>query len=260
LDIDFVNGKIKNNLFKNIQIDKYEILHYLNAYMNMLIYKFFKYFLKGNSENAKLEIVLQKIKMFPRLYEVLHLLSKDKDKIINLSAFIDFVNEINCDDIINFQKADVDMEKYIKVISIINTINFILLLMKNTKILIKFKFSENIDENSKIFDILVKNKAKIIDLFNIIKEDFYKNNKSDMFSSFINAIMLDKKEIIPIKYSIEFPNKYFPNDCFIKREYLKQNDKNIMEPLYIKNNITFHPYMFIERLKEANKLLFESIF
>ena len=263
LDIDFFKGKIKNDLFKNKQLDKYELLHYLNAYMNMLIYKFFKYYLNENTEKTKLNSVLQKIKIFPQIYEILNLISKDKDNIINISTLIDFADEINCDDIFNFKKGDIDMEKYIKLILIVNKISIIILLIRNKKILIKFKFSENIDENSKIFNILMKRWSKILDIFNLIKEDLDKNRKNDTSKySHINTVMLDKKEECYVKEQIEFQNdlKYYTNYCFGKIEYLKQNDKNTIESLYNKNNIYFNNFLFIQELKKANYILFESLF
>ena len=262
LDVDFINGKIKNDLFKNIKLDKYEIIHYLNAYVNMLIYKFFKYYFNEKSESSKLDIVLQKIKIFPQLYEILYLISKEKDKIINLSSLIDFINEINCDDIINFQKGNISMEKYIKLISIVNKINLILTIITNKKMLIKFKFSDNINENSKIFDVLMKNKAKILDIYNILKEDFNKNHKNDKFYTHINAVMLDKKEMVHVNDNIEYENglNYYINYCFLKIEYLQQNDKNSIDLLNKKNNITFNSYIFIYELKKVNYFLLKSLF
>ena len=116
LDIDFIQGKINNELYKNEGITKYDILYYLNDYVNMLIYKFFKYFLSSNRDSNKTKSVLEKIKIFPQLYEILNLISKDEDKTINFSSLTDDINEINCDDIINFEdnNSDLDIKKYIK--------------------------------------------------------------------------------------------------------------------------------------------------
>ena len=72
--------------------------------------------------------------------------------------------------------------------------------------LIKFKFSDNMNENSKIFDVLMKNKAKILDIYNILKEDFDKNHNNDKFYTYINAVMLDKKEMFHVNDNIEYEN------------------------------------------------------
>ena len=260
LDIDFVNGKINNELYKDIDISKYDFLYYLNSYVKMLFYKFFKYFLRENKDDSKLDVVLQKIKIFPQLYEIFVLLTKDKEKTISLSSLIGEINEINCEDIINFEKNEknIDMTKYIKLISINYKIILLSFILFFHIISVKFNFTNNIDENRKIFNSLIKNIAKILDINNYIKEDISKKNKENIDTqSFINIINVDKKQNIPININKEFSNNwsYYNNfeQGFNKLEFLQQNYKTIDDSLYKTNNITFNSNQFIINLVNFKK-------
>ena len=253
LNIDFINGKVNNDLNKNVRFSKYEILHYLEQYVIILIDKFLKYFLNENRNQTKINSILEKIKIFPKLYEILNLLIKEKDKSINLFSLIDDINEINCDDIINFEKGDLDMKKYIKLISIITKIKIIHYLLSKQIISQKFDFSNDIETNSKIFDVLMKNKAKILDIYNYINEDNTKNNKKNTsFNSFINVYMLDKKETIYIIDFISYDYNTYFNNYFIKLEYYLQNDKVSEDSSNKNNKIFFNSSRFISLLNNSN--------
>ena len=253
LNIDFINGKVNNDLNKNVRFSKYEILHYLEQYVIILIDKFLKYFLNENRNQTKINSILEKIKIFPKLYEILNLLIKEKDKSINLFSLIDDINEINCDDIINFEKGDLDMKKYIKLISIITKIKIIHYLLSKQIISLKFDFSNDIETNSKIFDVLMKNKAKILDIYNYINEDNTKNNKKNTsFNSFINVYMLDKKETIYIIDFISYDYNTYFNNYFIKLEYYLQNDKVSEDSSNKNNKIFFNSSRFISLLNNSN--------
>ena len=263
LDIDFVKGKINNELYKNVNISKFEILHYLNAYVNMLIYKFFKYFLKINRDYTKINTILQKIKIFPQIYEILDLIAKDKDKIINLSSLIGDIKEIDIDDIINFEKNDIDMKNYLKLISIINKMNLISYILCYHKISLKFNFSDNIKENSKIFDALMKNYAKILDIYNYIKEDNEKKHKQSDIRSFINVTLENKAQSFDIKLKHFFSSNwdYYNFDLYFKKlEYLPQNNKIIDDLINKNNKFAFDTYYFISRLKISNSFLIKQLF
>ena len=265
LDIDFIQGKINNELYKNAGITKYDILYYLNDYVNMLIYKFFKYFLSSNRDSNKTKSVLEKIKIFPQLYEILNLISKDEDKTINFSSLTDDINEINCDDIINFEdnNLDLDMKKYIKLISITNKINLINYLLSSHKISFKFNFSDKIDENDKIMNVLIKNFAKILDIYKCIEEDKEKKNTGFIYP-FINITIADENKNFQIIMKNKLnDDKWDYNKNFgkfiTKLYYIQESNKTIDNSLNKKNNIIFD-YKFIYLLKDFNSNFINHLF
>ena len=265
LDIDFIQGKINNESYKNAGISKYDILYYLNDCMNMLIYKFFKYFLSANPDNNKINSVLEKIKIFPQLHEILYLISKANEKTINLSSLIGDIKEIDSNDIINFEvnNSDLDMKKYLKLISITNKISLINYLLEFHKISIKFNFSDKIGQNDKIMNILIKNYAKILDIYKYIEEDNEKNNKGDEFSC-INTTIADENIKIPIIMRNKLnDDKWDYNNNFgkfIKKLfYIQENNKTIDNSLNKKNNIIFN-HKFINYLKIFNSNFINHLF
>ena len=262
LDIDFVKGKINNKSYKNVDISKYEILHYMNAYLNMLMYKFFKYFLSTNRDYTKINTVLQKIKIFPQIYEILNIIIKEKEKIINFSSLIDDVNEIDCDDILNFENKDIDMKKYLKLIAIINKINIIKYILCFHKISLKFNFPNNISENTKIFDYYVKNYANILDMHNYLKENIEKKNENNDPSPYINVIMENKKHSFCVKEKWRSSSNwnYKFNDFFQKNEYLSQNDKSLDYSINKTNKVILKINDFIIGLENSNCFLKKELF
>ena len=268
LDIDFINGKIKNELYKDADISKCDILYYLNSYVNMLFYKFFKYYFSSNQDFNKINIILQKIKIFPQLYEILNLISTSKNKIINLSSLIGDINEIICDDIINFENnnLDINMSKYLKLISIANKIGLLNYLLCFHKISINFNFKNNIEENDRIFHCLIKNIAKIMDIYNYIKKSNENRHLEDsIIESFINVIIEDKNEKFPIIINEDLHTtdfNYYNNfrNYFKKLFYLEQNKKIREDSLYKKNNIIFDSYQFISTLKNFKYFLINHLF
>ena len=268
LDIDFTNGKIKNQSYKDVDISKRDILYYLNNYVNMLFHKFFKYYFNPNQDVNKINIILEKIKIFPQLYEILHLISTTNDRIINLSSLIGDIDEIICDDIVNFDSnnLDIDMNNYLKLISIGNKISILDYLLCFHKISINFNLKDNIEENSKIFNYLMNNIAKILDIYNYIKESNVKRHLEDkIILSFINVIIEDKNENFPIiiNENLSLTNyNYFNNfsNYFKKLFYIKQNTKHFEDSLNKQNNIIFDSYKFISSIKNFKYYFIDHLF
>ena len=262
LNIDFINGKINNNLYKE-KISKFDILYYINIYALMLIKKFFKYFVSSNPNYNKINKVLEKIKIFPQLYEFMNLISKEKDKTIDLHTLFNDVNNIDCDDIINFNIDDLDMKKYITLISIFNKINLIFKLLYDDiishKISLDLSLTTNIDENSKIFDFIIKNDAKIIDIYNKIKDYNEINNIQKGFKEiYINLSIGENTYIENYIKSKYRPFDFDDNNCYKKREFLKQNNKYLDESLNKKNTI-LDSYIIIDRLKNFKDIINKKI-
>ena len=266
LDIDFITGKIKNELYTDSDISKNDILFYLNNYVNMLIYKFFKYFLNKNRDYTKINNILQKIKIFPQLYEILHLISKDNDKIINLSSLINDINDIDFDDIINFESndKDLDMKKYIKLISITNKISLIYFVLCFHKIGFKFNFHNNIIENNNIFNYIIRNIAKVLDIYNNINENNFKKNKDEIIFESISVSNIDKVEKFPIHLRCEQYKSdwYYYNNFghyFKKLEFIQQNGKIVDNYIDNKKNVVFDSNLFINHLKNFENIFIEHL-
>ena len=241
INIDFINGKINNNSYKDVKISKYEILFYLNIYVIMLMNKFFKHFFKEKPDYNKINIVLEKIKIFPKIYEILNLILKEKDKTIDLNSLFEDINEIFCDDIINFKINDLDMKKYITLISISNKINLIKYILSFDIIKLELSLSTNIEENSEMFDFIIKINAKIIDIFNYIKD----YTKDEIIDIYINLSVGEKKDPLSIYQYLESKYSPFKSDdiCLKKIEFLYQNNKTLDESIS-KNNIIFDSFRF----------------
>ena len=94
LDIDFNKGISNNNEYKDIS--NYDIAYYLNNYICMLLYKFFKYFLEDIKNDIKINKILQKIKFLPQIYQILIQLYDNNNK----NTIIDYISFIS--DIIHF--------------------------------------------------------------------------------------------------------------------------------------------------------------
>ena len=193
----------------------------------------------------------------------MNLISKEKDKTIDLHTLFNDVNNIDCDDIINFNIDDLDMKKYITLISIFNKINLIFKLLYDDiishKISLDLRLTTNIDENSKIFDFIIKNDAKIIDIYNKIKDYNEINNIQKGFKEiYINLSIGENTYIENYIKSKYRPFDFDDNNCYKKREFLKQNNKYLDESLNKKNTI-LDSYIIIDRLKNFKDIINKKI-
>ena len=273
LDIDFIKGEIKNKEYKDIfsketiftkTNEKFrnsglEILYYLNNYISMNIEKFFKYFFAENKDKEKINIILDKIEIFPKIHNILIQLNENNNN-NKLFDYIELSEDINefyeyIMGIGSNKNKNINYEKLLKLISIGTEISLITYLYGHKKISIELGLINNEDNNrnrkvlniyiviiSKILDIEkyaidIKNEIPVYSLLNAF--GIYSIN--DYLSSMnLNYNFIKKSEIIKDAKSLNYELiKY--KECFLKKNiFLKESKKYIYfdttNNIYIKSN------------------------
>ena len=234
LEIDFTKGKFNNNQYKDISLTNYDIAYYMNNYICMLLYKFFKYFLSETKNHDKIKIVLEKIKIFPKLYNILiHIYAdnnKNNDNLNDFISLIEDINEYNCENENNYIKL-------IKLILIGSEISLITFLYGHMIISINFDL---IKDNTINVDLLHKYITLISKIENVNK----KVREMDIINGIQNFSLLNAFGIYSINNYLPKLNKNY--------EFIK-NSKIIQDISLINYKLKEYKELYLEMDKD-NKM------
>ena len=251
ININFIEGIIENKNYSNLNITKYEISYYMNNYICMLLSRFFKYFLLRTKEQHKIKLILQKIKIFPRIYNILTNIVDNGDKNNITLSFTSINNDINkYDNFINNMKSNdknLTYENSINLISIGTEIGLILFLYGHNIISIDLGITNNVVHLNS--DLLNKYIVLISKIYNICESiNKYKENfpiKNIPVFSLLNAF-----GVYSITNYLPLINKYYElvnnmnnlndKECYLKKYLPNSNiNESIIHYFDKKNNIIY---------------------
>ena len=238
LGINFVEGRIENIEYKDESITTKEILYFMNNYINMLLYKFFKYYLDDKKDENKINIVLQKIKIFPKIYKILVQIvsNNNNNNKLNLDSLIGDINEYynSCEKML--YSDDCALNKNILKFIIIGTeISLFIYLYSHQILTIDIGLTNDIKLNDDLLNKYIIIISKIKDIINKINK-YNESNPINNISilSISNAFgTYSINSYLPIfKENYEFIKKSKKIHNFIEDSYL--SSKNVY---LLKNNL-----------------------
>ena len=236
LDIDFIKGKAGNNNNTNIIITNNKIAYYMNNYICLLLSKFFNYLLSQPSKKNKINQILEKIKIFPKIYNIL--------------KFISDINQNNNENLMNYFDLIYDMEKYIEyceniklnindnnydnlinLIIIGSEISLIIYIYSNNNITINLDLLQD-NHNHDILNkhiVIISKVQTILNIINKLEDKILSNNIP--FNSLLNSFYIYSlwNDIVP---SVPSTDK---KEIINKQLYLKINKTNKEIVEYFKN-------------------------
>ena len=221
LDIDFVKGKVNNNEYKNLNISIYKILYYMNSYICMLYHKFFKYILSDKKNENKIITLLSKIKIFPKIYNILSGISSEKNSNAYSSNYLELIREIDeyfvyCKNV----KSNINDNNYQRLSNFIligSELSLLIYLYGNNILSMNLDINSNNNLDLLNKHIIIISKIQIIiDLISSFDEKVITNDIP--LNSFLNAFA------------------YLIEDDIISSTNINNKDKNIIQKYYLDLN------------------------
>ena len=260
LELDFKIGKINNSVYKNITLTKNDISYYMCYYICMLIYKFFKYFLSSPKNDNKINSILEKTKIFPKIYNILVQLVKSNTN--NLNDYITLIEDIEEYDN-SFYKDVNNYEKNIKLIIIGTEISLIQYLYSHKKMYIDLCLTNgdtiNIDLLEKYITIILKIRQIIENIRNTLTYN-YKNN-IPVFSLFNAFGIYSINKYLPIlqkNYDLIKNSKIIKDLSFINYRLINIKECYFKMKNDIKENISKEDLTNFHSLELGNIFIFEE--
>jgi len=252
LGINFVERKIENNAYKNINITAKDKLYFMNNYINMLLYKFFKYYLADKKDENKIDIILQKIKIFPKIYRILVQLvnNNNNNNKLNFNSLIDDINEYyDCYETM-LSSDDSELNKNLLKYIIIGTeISLFIYLYNHPVISIDLGITNDIKFNNDLLNKYIIIITKIMNIINKINKYYESNSINNigilsLFNAFgaysiNNYLPIFKENYKFIKESKIIHNFNSDNFLFNKDVYLIKNNLQSKFCFDQKNNIKY---------------------
>ena len=281
LDIDFIKGEIRNKEYKdNIskealfinkggKITKFDLLYYLNNYIGIIIGKFFKYYLNGNINKEKINKILEKIKIFPKIYNVLIQLVENNNILYDYFALIEDINEFYnyMTDVNSDYKKKMNYENNLRLICIGTEISLITYLyghkqisitgLVNDKDINRELLNKYIVIISKMLDLdkYISNLKNEIPVFSLLNAFGIYSINNYLSSMNLNYEFIKKSEIIKDIKSIRY-DLINLTQCYLKKKTIKSEFKDYnyfdrINNIYIKspNVLNKHILKFINKIE-----------